>query len=51
VKSGANPKIVQTPARHSTIVLTMDLYAKQDAKEAAEALKKLPPIRRRRRRA
>jgi len=51
VKSGANPKIVQTLARHSTIVLTMDLYAKQDAKEAADALKKLPPIRRRRRRA
>jgi integrase len=51
VKSGANPKIVQTLARHSTIVLTMDLYAKQDAKEAADALKGLPSIRRRRRRA
>ena len=51
VKSGANPKIVQTRARHSTIVLTMDLYAKQDAKHAAAALKMLPPIPRRRRRA
>jgi len=50
VKSGVNPKIVQTLARHSTIVLTMDLYAKQDAKEAAKALKGLPPIRRRRNR-
>jgi hypothetical protein len=29
----------------------MDHYAKQDAKEAADALKKMPPIRRRRRRA
>lgn len=51
VKSGANPKIVQTLAHHSTIVLTMDLYAKQDSKEAAKALKGLPAIRRRRRRA
>lgn len=51
MKSGANAKVVQTLARHSAIVLTMDLYAKQDAKEAAEALKKPPPIRRRQRRA
>lgn len=46
-----NAKIVQTLARHSTIVLTMHLYAKQDAKAAAEALKGLPRIRTRRRRA
>lgn len=47
-KSGANLKVVQTAAPHSTIVMTMDLYARQDAKEAAAVLRKLPPIRRRR---
>lgn len=46
-RSGVHPKIVQTLARHSTIVLTMGLYAKLDASESAAALAKLPPLPRR----
>jgi hypothetical protein len=42
VKSRANPSISQDLAGHSSIVLTMELYVKRDAKEAAEVLKKLP---------
>lgn len=49
VRSGVHPKIVQTLARHSTIVLTMDLYTKLGAKETAEALDHLPALPRLRR--
>ena len=50
VRSGVHPKIVQTLARHSTIVLTMDLYTKLGAKETAQALDQLPALPRLQRR-
>lgn len=41
--SGAHPKVAQDLARHSTITLTMDLYAHLGLAEMARAIEALPP--------
>lgn len=38
ILSGANPKVVQTLARHSTITLTLDRYTHVDADDVRKAL-------------
>lgn len=42
VRSGASPKVVQRCARHSSISLTMDVYAKVGEDEVAAAVAGLP---------
>jgi len=42
VRTNADVKTVQKLARHSTIAMTMDVYAKADSGEAAKAVNKLP---------
>jgi integrase len=42
VRSKVDPKTVQKLARHSTITLTMDVYAKADSSEAVKAVNRLP---------
>jgi integrase/recombinase XerD len=42
VATGADPKTVQKLARHSTITLTMELYAKLDKGAVAKAVNRLP---------
>lgn len=42
VRAKIDPKTVQKLARHSTITLTMDVYAKADKGEAAKAVNRLP---------
>lgn len=41
IAGGANPKVVQSLARHSTITLTMDRYAHADETDLRAALKKV----------
>ena len=41
VRSDAHPKDAQTAARHSTITLTMDRYAKTDRRQTAAAVNRL----------
>ena len=43
-RSGVSPKAAQELARHSTIVLTMDTFAKVHAGDKAAALNGLPPL-------
>ncbi len=43
-RSGVRPKECQRLARHSTITLTMDVYADTDLQELAAAVELLPPI-------
>lgn len=38
IQSGANPKVVQVLARHSTITLTMDIYCQAEDKDLRSAL-------------
>lgn len=38
IQGGANPKVVQTLARHSTITLTMDIYCKTEDSDLRKAL-------------
>jgi hypothetical protein len=51
VLSEANSKIVQTLARHSTVVLTIDLYAKFNSRPVAPTRLELMSFKDRRRRA
>ena len=44
VKSGANPKVVQMLARHSTTELTLGIYAKLGAEEERRAVESLPSL-------
>ncbi len=44
VRGGVHPKVAQTLARHSTIVLTMDHYAHLEALEQRSALDVLPDL-------
>ena len=39
--AGVSPKIAQSLARHSTITLTMDVYAHADSGERVEAVRSL----------
>lgn len=40
IQNGANPKVVQVLARHSTITLTMDIYCQAEDKDLRGALNK-----------
>ena len=42
VRTKADVKTVQTLARHSTVTLTMDVYAKADSGDGVKAVNKLP---------
>jgi hypothetical protein len=42
VWAGVHPKVAQRLARHSTITLTMDRYAKVDQSDLTSAVNKLP---------
>jgi integrase len=42
--NGVHPKVAQTLARHSSIVLTMDYYTHLDVLDVAGALDKLPGL-------
>jgi integrase len=44
VKSGVNPKVAQTLARHSTIELTMNVYTSLTINDQATALASIPPV-------
>jgi integrase len=43
-RARVHPKTTQTPARHSTISLTLDVYTSMIPAEQVEALAKLPSI-------
>lgn len=45
VASGANPKIAQTLARHSTITLTMDRYTHVGLHDLTASVNSLPVVR------
>jgi len=44
VRSGANPKLVQTLARHSTPTLTLGVYARMSRHEERRAIEALPSL-------
>ena len=44
VRSGANPKVAQKLARHSTPVLTLGRYAHADVADGAAALERVPSL-------